>query len=35
MVVVDKKERSGKIADFAVPRDSRIEKKGKDKIKKY
>ena len=31
MVVVDKKERSCKIIDFAVPRDSRIEEKEKDR----
>ena len=35
MVVVDKKERSCKIIDFAVPGDSRIEEKDKDKIEKY
>ena len=35
LVVVDKKERSCKIIDFAVPRDSRIEEKEKDKIEKY
>ena len=35
LVVVDKKERSCKIIDFAVPGDSRIEKKEKDKIEKY
>ena len=34
LVVVDK-ERSYKIIDFAVPGDSRIEEKEKDKIKKY
>ena len=34
MVVVDKKERSCKIIDFAVPGDSRIEEE-KDKIEKY
>ena len=34
LVVADKKERSCKIIDFAVPRDSRIEKE-KDKIEKY
>ena len=34
MVVVDKKERSCKIIDFAVPGDSRIEEK-KDKTEKY
>ena len=35
MVVTDKKERSCKIMDFAVPGDSRIEEKEKDKIEKY
>ena len=35
MVVVDKKERSCKIIDFAVTWDSRIEEKEKDKIEKY
>ena len=35
LVVVDKKERSCKIIDFAVPGDSRIEEKEKDKIQKY
>ena len=35
LVVVDKKERSCKIIDFAVPGDSRIEEKAKDKIEKY
>ena len=35
LVVVDKKERSCKITDFAVPGDSRIEEKEKDKIEKY
>ena len=35
MVVVDKKERSCKIIDFAVPGDSRIEEKEKDNIEKY
>ena len=35
MVVGDKKERSCKIIDFAVPGDSRIEEKEKDKIEKY
>ena len=34
-VVVDKKERSCKIIDFAVPRDSRIEEKENNKIEKY
>ena len=31
LVVVDKRERIRKIIDFAVPRDSSIEKKVKDK----
>ena len=35
LVVVDKKERSCKIIDFAVPGDSRIQEKEKDKIEKY
>ena len=35
MVVVDKKEKSCKIIDFAVLGDSRIEEKEKDKIEKY
>ena len=35
MVVVDKKERSCKIIDFAVPGDSRMEGKEKDKLEKY
>ena len=35
MVVVDKKERSCKIIDFAIPGDRRIEEKEKDKIEKY
>ena len=35
LVVVDKKKRSCKIIDCAVPGDSRIEKKAKDKIEKY
>ena len=35
LVIVDKKERSCKIIDFAVPGDSRIEQKEKDKIEKY
>ena len=35
LVVVDKKERNCKIIDFAVPGDSRIEKKEKDKIKTW
>ena len=34
-VVVNKKERSCKIIDFAVPGDNRIEEKEKDKIEKY
>ena len=34
LVVVDKKERSCKIIDFAVPIDSRIEEKVEDKIEK-
>ena len=34
LVVVDKKERSCKIIDFAVPGDSRIKEKEKDKIEK-
>ena len=33
LVVVDKKERSCKIIDFAVPGDSRIEEKEKDNRK--
>ena len=35
LVVVDKKERSCKIIDFAVPGDCRIEEKEKDKIEEY
>ena len=35
MVVVDMKKRSCKTIDFAVPADSRIEEKEKDKIEKY
>ena len=35
LVVVDKEERSRKIIDFAVPRDSWIKEKEKDKIEKY
>ena len=35
LVIVDKKERSCKIIDFAVPGDSRTEEKKKDKIEKY
>ena len=35
MVVVDEKEISCKIIDFAVPGDSRIEQKKKNKIEKY
>ena len=35
LVVVDKKDRSCKIIDFAVPGDIRTEEKEKDKIEKY
>ena len=35
LVAVDKNERICKIIDFAVPGDSRIKEKGKDKIEKY
>ena len=35
LVVVDKKERSCKMIDFAVPGDSTIEEQEKDKIEKY
>ena len=35
LVAVDKKRRIGKIIDFPVPGDSRIEEKEKEKIKKY
>ena len=35
LVVVDKKDRSCKITDFAVPGDSRIEEKENYKIEKY
>ena len=35
MVVVDKKRRTCKIIDFAIPGDSRIEGKEKEKIEKY
>ena len=35
LVVVDKKERSCEVIDFAVPGHSRIEEKEKDKIEKY
>ena len=35
LLVVDKKEKSCKIIDFAVHGDSRIEEKEKDKIGKY
>ena len=35
LIVVDKKERSCKLIDFAVLGDSRTEEKEKDKIKKY
>ena len=35
LVVVDKKRRTCKIIDFAVPGDSRIEDKEQEKIEKY
>ena len=35
MVVVDKKRRTCKIIDFAVPGDTRIEEKEKEKREKY
>ena len=35
LVVVDKKDRSCKITDSAVPGDSRIGEKEKDKVEKY
>ena len=35
MVVVNKKRRTCKIVDFAVPGDSRIEEKEKEKTEKY
>ena len=35
LVAVDKKDRSCKIIEFAVPGDSRSEEKEKDKIEKY
>ena len=35
LVIVDKKKRTFKIIDFAVPGDSRIEEKERDKIEKY
>ena len=35
LVVVDKKRRTCKIIDFAVPDDSRIEEEEKEKIEKY
>ena len=35
LVVVNKKKRSCKIIDFAIPVDSRIQEKEKDKIEKY
>ena len=35
LVVVDKKERSCKMIDFAVPGDCGIAEKVKDKIEKY
>ena len=35
MVVVDNRRRNCKFIDFAVPEDSRVEKKEKEKMKKY
>ena len=35
LVVVDKKRRTCKIIDFAVPGHSSIEKKGKEKIERF
>ena len=35
MVVVDQKDKRCKITDFAIPGDSRIEEKEKEKIQKY
>ena len=35
LVLVDKKKKICQMIDFAVPRDSRIEEKEKDKIEKY
>ena len=35
LVVVDRKRRTCKIIDFAVPGDGRIEEKEKEKIEKY
>ena len=35
LVVVDKKKRTCKIIDFAVPGDSRTEEKEKEKVEKY
>ena len=35
MVVVDKKRRTCKVIDLAVPGDNRIEEKEKEKIEKY
>ena len=35
LVVVDKKKRTCKIIDFAVPGDSRIKEKEKEKVEKY
>ena len=32
LIVIDKKKRTCKIIDFAVPRDSRIEEREKEKI---
>ena len=34
-MLIDKKRRTCKIIDFAVPRDSRTEEKEKEKIEKY
>ena len=35
LVVFDKKERSCKVIDFALPRDSRIQEKERENIEKY
>ena len=35
LVVVNKKRKTRKIINFAVPRDSRIDEKEKEKIEKY
>ena len=35
LVAVDKKERNCKMTDFAVPGDSRVEEKEKDRTEKY